>query len=179
MDFMRRDVSNCCEDVGLAIVDDTFCTVRIPKDGVCLFKSVCFSLLAKLGSEYAFINMHDDRLSTMAVNLRHKVCEEISDGDLKLKEEYHSFIYEDEEGLFGATVDNYVTNLFAGEVFGGHLELITCSKLLKVCIIVMQQDVDRFVCTPIGTEFFRSIGSCIFIILRKLHYNSLVFRKSP
>jgi hypothetical protein len=178
-DVMRRDARTCGADIGSDIMKDMFHCVKIPKDGFCLFTSVCFSLLAKLGVDYARRDLSDGGLSRMSDDLRHRVCVEISDSDLNLKDEYRSFIYENEEGLFGATVDNYVKKLFDGEVFGGHLELLICSKILRVCIIVTQHVGDTFTCTPVGIEFFKGMGACIYVVLRKLHYNSLVFKSQP
>jgi hypothetical protein len=179
MEFMNRSVETCGTDVSTEIMKATFGCVKIPSDGVCLFNAVCFALMAaKLGVDHARKDLLHGRLPHISEALRHIIADDISDDDFKLKDEYRSFIYDDEEGLFGADAENYAMKLFAGEIFGGHLELMKCSQFFRVCIIVTQRDGDNFTCTPIGTEFFKGMGACTFIVLRKLHYNALFFKSS-
>ena len=149
----------------------------MPKDGNCMFNAISFSMLSKLGPCFAKEYLHDKKLGNVSNDLRHRVAVHLGGEELVLKDEFRSFIYDNEEGVFSASHNEYVRKLYDGRIYGGHIELTICSDILKTCIIVLRPSKTEFIVSIVGKDFYKTAGACLYLHLKNLHYDSLILNR--
>ena len=162
---MERDVITVDSIEGLC----EFVLRRAPGDGNCMWHAIALSENHGYGRYVNLFNVHHRRVR----HLRKLTVDELITDDGDFKDQYMPF-WAGGDNMAGTNDSKtYLKRLASGNVFGGHMELVAMSKILKREIFVLDiTDAIRiYRYKPDEIQ-----NSCMLLVRYRCHFDALVTR---